>query len=158
MPRTRAHAHTYFIVNVIIVSATHTYFTLISELDGEKIYSFTITSYVLVVTDFVSLCSLFLWNNESVNIWSHFTSFVIFFGLMLNEFYLYLSHSESEPHDNLTIILGKLCLYVPVSIQYVFLVCIIFCLVGFNPTNFNALTKFWHVEFIHYIVSGVVFS
>ncbi|ESO94939.1 hypothetical protein LOTGIDRAFT_144778 [Lottia gigantea] len=59
----------------------------------------------------ISTCirSLFMWSNETINIWSHLLGFLLFFCLMINDLVFTLPSYKTHVTDYIVITFGLLC-------------------------------------------------
>ena len=62
--------------------------------------------------------SLFVWTNETLNIWSHLLGFVLFFWLMLWDNAIWIPSQGGTFWDHIVLSLGMLCFQVPFKLIF----------------------------------------
>ena len=80
----------------------------------------TIISCLLVACFYVLNFSLFCWNNETINVWSHLLGFLLFFGLMLWDLVVFLPSRNGTIDDYVILSIGLVSFQVANNLLKVF--------------------------------------
>ena len=72
-----------------------------------------------------TLCSLLVWNNESINIWTHFIGFFYFTFLLLDDNFAFLPEQKAEFGDHLTFTCLTVCFQVQIILLYFVSSCVV---------------------------------
>ena len=85
-----------------------------------KLAASTIISCLLVACFYVLNFSLFCWNNETINVWSHLLGFLLFFGLMLWDLVVFLPSRNGTIDDYVILSIGLVSFQVANNLLKVF--------------------------------------
>ena len=69
-------------------------------------------------------CSLFVWTNETVNVWSHLLGFVFFFWLMVWDNAVWIPAVGGGSWDHVVLSIGMICFQVGGSMQTIYSCCL----------------------------------
>lgn len=98
---------------------------------------FNMIAYKLIKKFLNFYFSIFVWSNESINIWSHLLGFLIFLLLMVYDNLIILPRTGSSFSDYFVVSLGLLCYQVcKIKSQFNFLLLSLFYLHTFYTKNF----------------------
>lgn len=106
-----------------------------ASLDTNK--KFNMIAYKLIKKFLNFYFSIFVWSNESINIWSHLLGFLIFLLLMVYDNLIILPKTGSSFSDYFVVSLGLLCYQVcKIKSQFNFSLLSLFYLHTFYTKNF----------------------
>ena len=103
--------------DIILVNCTHVTVCLNFYKNKNLPFPSSSSANTLVHTDvcviifyiYASFCSLFVWSNETLNIWSHLLGFILFLMLMLYDNLIAIPRLKGELSDHVVTTIGLIC-------------------------------------------------